>query len=156
MPALPWVLRAANLEGLRDRSLSHFAALGIPVKPEAFDALLERTEKEGFSPLELLDLALGEQAAVRRRRSFERRIREARFAETKTLEGFDWEFNWKTISRAQVEELATGDFPRRHANLILVGPPESGRVTSSRRSGYGPARSATACHTEPPPNRSAI
>jgi len=108
-------------EGLRDRSLSHFAALGIPVKPEAFDALLERTEKEGLSPLEFLDLALGEQAAERRRRSFERRIREARFAETKTLEGFDWEFNKKAIHRAQIEELATGDFIRRRANLILVG-----------------------------------
>lgn len=113
--------KATSPEGLRDRTLGHFAALGIPVKTEAFDALLERTEKEGLSPLEFLDLALGEQAAERRRRSFERRIREARFAETKTLEGFDWEFNKKTILRAQIEELATGDFIRRRANLILVG-----------------------------------
>ena len=113
--------KTTNPEGLRDRTLSHFAALGIPVNAEAFDALLERTEKEGLSPLEFLDLALGEQAAERRRRSFERRIREARFAETKTLEGFDWEFNKKAIHRAQIEELATGDFIRRRANLILVG-----------------------------------
>jgi len=50
-----------------------------------------------------------------------RRIREARFKEQKTLEGFDWQFNPKTFDRVPIEELATGDFIRRRANLVLVG-----------------------------------
>ena len=50
-----------------------------------------------------------------------RRIREARFAENKTMEGFDWNFNPKTFDRVQLEELATGDFIRRKANLVMVG-----------------------------------
>ena len=50
-----------------------------------------------------------------------RRIREASFAENKTLEGFDWNFNLKTFNRLQMEELATGDFIRRRTNLVMVG-----------------------------------
>jgi hypothetical protein len=32
---------------------------------------------------------------------------------------FDWNFN-KTITRSQYEQLATGDFIRRHVNVVLV------------------------------------
>ena len=106
---------------LREACLSHFAALNIPIRPDVLDAALERAEKEALSALEVLDLVLGQQAAERRERSTERRIREAHFAERKTLETFDWKFNQKTINRAQIEELATGDFIRRHSNLLLVG-----------------------------------
>lgn len=64
---------------------------------------------------------MGKQAAARRERGVARRIREAHFAEQKTLEGFAWQFNPKTFDRVQIEELATGDFMRRRANLVLVG-----------------------------------
>ena len=50
-----------------------------------------------------------------------RRIREAHFAEEKTLEGFDWQFNPEAFDRVRIVELATGDFIRRRSNLILVG-----------------------------------
>ncbi len=113
--------KRTNPTNLRERCLSHFAALNIPVRPDVFDAALERAEKEALSALEVLDLVLGQQAAERRERSTERRIREAHFAERKTLEAFDWKFNQKAINRIQIEELATGDFIRRHSNLLLVG-----------------------------------
>src|SRR2546429_4993440 len=57
----------------------------------------------------------------RSERSVHRRIREADFAEDKSLEGFNWKFNPKAFDRQQIEELATGDFIRRRANLIMVG-----------------------------------
>ena len=105
----------------RDRCLSHCTALGIPLRPESLDALLAKAEKEKLSPLYVLEHFLGEQAAARRERGVERRIREARFAESKSLEGFDWNFNPKAFDRTQIEALASGDFIRRHSNLILVG-----------------------------------
>jgi hypothetical protein len=37
------------------------------------------------------------------------------------MEAFDWTFNPKTFDRVQLEELATGDFIRRKANLMMVG-----------------------------------
>src|SRR4029077_811086 len=51
----------------------------------------------------------------------ERRIRDAKFRELTTLEGFDWEFNAQGLDRRSVEQLATCDFVRRHENVILVG-----------------------------------
>jgi DNA replication protein DnaC len=106
---------------LRDRCLSHFATLRIPVEATAFDELLTRAEKEVFSHLSFLDRLLGTEADARRERAVARRIREARFAEDKTLETFDWNFNPKAFDRVQLEELATCDFIRRRTNLVLVG-----------------------------------
>jgi DNA replication protein DnaC len=106
---------------LRDRCLSHCATLGIPLEPAALDELLSRAEKEGLPHLQFLNLLLGAQANARRERGVARRIREAHFAEEKTLEGFNWRFNPNAFDRVQIEELATGDFIRRRANLILVG-----------------------------------
>src|SRR5664279_5307677 len=74
---------------LRDRCLSHCATLGVPLEGASLDELLSRAEKENLSHLHFLDLLLGTQADARRERAVARRIREARFADTKTLEGFE-------------------------------------------------------------------
>jgi len=105
---------------LRERALEHFAVLRIPITGEELDQVIGATEREGLSFLEAIDRLLGEQAARRRDRGIKRRITAAHFAEHKTLETFDWNFN-KTINRAQYEQLATGDFIRRRANVVLVG-----------------------------------
>src|SRR5438445_6017000 len=112
--------KSATPASLRDLCLSHFKILGIPIAPNDLDAVLERADKQTLSHLHFLDLLLGQQAAARRDRSVERRIREARFAERQALETFDWKFN-PQIDRLQIEELATGDFIRRQSNLIVVG-----------------------------------
>jgi DNA replication protein DnaC len=106
---------------LRDRCLSHCATLRIPLEGVSLDELLSRAEKENLSHLHFLDLLLGTQADARRERAVARRIREAHFADSKTLEGFDWQFNPKAFDRVQIEELATGDFIRRCNNPIMVG-----------------------------------
>jgi len=105
----------------RDQLLADFETLRIPVSPEQLDHTLHRAEHEALSHLEFLSLLIGEQAGGRRERSIERRIRDARFQETKTLEDFDWKFNAKAIDRVQIEELASGEFVRRHENLVMVG-----------------------------------
>lgn len=74
---------------LRERCQSHFLALRIPVEPAGLDELLARAEKESFSHLSFLDRLLGAEAGARRERAVALRIRQARFAEHKTLEGFD-------------------------------------------------------------------
>ncbi len=112
--------KSATPASLRDLCLSHFKILGIPIAPNDLDTMLERADKETLSHLMFLDLLLGQQAAARRERSVEYRIREARFEERKTLETFDWKFN-PQIDRLQMEELASGDFIRRQSNLIVVG-----------------------------------
>ena len=67
--------------------------LGVAVTPEALDAALSAAEKESLSHLEFLHRLLAGPAEARLQRALERRIREAKFRELTTLEGFDWEFN---------------------------------------------------------------
>ena len=130
---------------LRDRCLSHFAALRIPVEATALDELLTRAEKEGYSHLSFLDRLLGAEAGARRERAVARRIREPSFAESKTLEGFDWSYNPRTFDRVQMEELATGDFIRRRTNLLMVGWSGIGKSHIMQALGQNGLRARVSC-----------
>src|SRR5215467_15403544 len=98
-------MKNGNATSLRDRCLSHFQILRIPITPNDLDAILERADQQSLSHLKFLDLLLGQQAAARRDRSIERRVREAQFEQRKLLETFEWKFN-PQIDRLQIEELA--------------------------------------------------
>ncbi len=93
----------------------------MPLRAEQLDAALSRADHDGLSHLQFAQLLIDEQANQRRERSIDLRIRDARFRDPYTLEGFDWQFNAATINRAQIEELATGAFIRRKDNLVFVG-----------------------------------
>jgi len=106
---------------LRQHILEYFQTLRIPMSADELDAALAQAEKQRWGPLELLSHLLGPQADLRRQRAIDRRIREARFREPTTLEGFDWAFNAQAIDRMQIETLATGEFIRRGDNLVIAG-----------------------------------
>ena len=99
------------------------------------DEALARAEREGLSHLQFVHDLLADQAAGRRQRSIERRIQQAEFRDSGTLENFDWKFNEQTIDRARFEELATGEFVRRGENLVQVG--QSGLGKSHLIQGVG-------------------
>lgn len=106
---------------LRKTLLEHLQTLKVPLTDQQLDAALARAEQEGLSHLQFVHCLIADQAAARRQRSIERRIRDARFRDNGTLESFDWKFNEKTIDRGRMEELASGEFVRRGENLVLVG-----------------------------------
>jgi DNA replication protein DnaC len=108
-------------DDLRGRILEYLQTLRIPLSPDDLDAALAQAEKARSSALEILAHLLGPQAELRRQRAIERRIREARFREAVSLEGFDWAFNAQAIDRLQIEALATGEFIRRGDNLVIAG-----------------------------------
>jgi len=106
---------------LQERVLDYFETLRVSLSAADLDAALAQAEKQQQSPLEFLSLLLSPQADLRRQRAIERRIREARFRESVSLEGFDWDFNAQAIDRRQIEALATGEFIRRGDNLVIAG-----------------------------------
>jgi len=106
---------------LRQKIVDDFQALRIPLRPDQLDSVLARAETEGMSHLEFLRALLSEQADQRRERSIAYRLRNACFAETKTLAEFDWLFNAGAIDRLQIEALARADFIGRKQNLVIVG-----------------------------------
>ncbi len=101
--------------------MAALCTLGVAIPREVLDAALAAAEKESLGHLEFLHRLLADPAEARRQRAIERRIRQARFREITTLDGFDWEFNAKGVDRVRVEQLATCDFVRRRENVILVG-----------------------------------
>jgi DNA replication protein DnaC len=121
LPETSLPTKSARSEDLRERILADFATLKVPLRAEAFDAILAEVEREGVSHLSFLHRLIAEQASQRRERSVAYRVKEARFKEPKTLATFDWLFNAKTIDRSRIEELATGEFIRRRENLVFLG-----------------------------------
>ncbi|HIQ21564.1 MAG TPA: hypothetical protein EYH34_10080 [Planctomycetes bacterium] len=113
--------KTALSANLRERIMDDAKTLRLPLSAEMLDAALARAEQEGLSHLNFLQLILGEPAVRSHQRAVERRIREARFREEKTLAQFDWKFNAQAIDRAQIEQLATGEFVRRGENLVMMG-----------------------------------
>jgi DNA replication protein DnaC len=119
----------------RERILEHLQTLGVLIPEDQFDEVLRQAEQGGWSHLQLLDRLFARQAMQKRERIIQRRIRDAHFAENKTLEGFDWKFNAQVIDRGEMEELATGDFIRRGDKLLMVG--QSGIGKSHLLEGIG-------------------
>jgi len=87
-------------------------------------------DKEAWIP-KLLDLEEEE----RRRRSLERRIRNARLGRFKPIADFDW--TWpKDLDRELVDELFHLSFLDEAANVVLVGPNGTGKTTIAQNLAY--------------------
>jgi DNA replication protein DnaC len=84
---------------------------------------------------EFLEILLQDELNVRQVRSLSRRTKAADFHRLKTLEDFDWRFN-PNIPRKQIYDLATGQFIRQSADLLLIGPPGVGKTHLAQALGY--------------------
>lgn len=90
------------------------------------DAELERAEREGVPPTELLRRLLSEEAACRRERSLAYRLDQAQLPWRWTLDSFPFA-RQPGINRAQIQTLAGLEFLRRNENLLLIGPTGVGK-----------------------------
>lgn len=102
---------------------------------QSLDVRLQEAAGNGLNHAEFLELILQDELAVRADRLLARRVRAADFREPKTLEDFDWQFN-ATIKRKQVFELATCKFVRERRDLLLLGPPGTGKSHLVQAIGY--------------------
>jgi DNA replication protein DnaC len=102
---------------------------------QSLDVRLQEAAGNGLTHGEFLELILQDELAVRADRLLARRVRAADFREPKTLEDFDWQFN-TSIKRRQVYELATCKFIRERRDLLLLGPPGTGKSHLVQAIGY--------------------
>lgn len=75
---------------------------------------------------EFLEMILQDELLVRNERLVARRTKAAGFRELRTLDDFDFAFN-TSIKRKQIFELATGRFIREARDVLLIGPPGTGK-----------------------------
>lgn len=75
---------------------------------------------------EFLELVLQDELLVRGDRQIARRVTQANFRETRRLEDFDFSFN-PSIKKSKIFELASCRFVHEHRDLLMIGPPGTGK-----------------------------
>jgi DNA replication protein DnaC len=103
------------------------AELRLPAVKLVWADLAAQADKEGWPAARFLAVLAEHEMAERSRRRIERHLAEAKLPPGKTIHTFDFEAV-PVVSKAQVMALAAGDaWVDRGANLILFGPPGTGK-----------------------------
>jgi DNA replication protein DnaC len=114
---------------------AHLKSLSLSFMLGNFEPLADQAAKIGWSHVDYLPVLAQGEAALRRDRSIERKIRLARFPVLKTLEQFQW--NWPTlINRAAVQNLFRLKFIDDKSNVIFLGGVGLGKTHLATALGY--------------------
>ncbi len=103
------------------------AKLGLPHLAEALNQYIQRADEAKMGYLDLLDLVLSEELAIRDDRRFRNGLRLSKLPHHKTLEDYDFSFQPELDPR-KVKDLATLSFVEEKANVALLGPPGVGKT----------------------------
>ncbi len=93
---------------------------------QSLEIRLQEAAGHQLSHAEFLELILHDELAVRQDRLVERRTKAANFRDQRRLDEFDFGFN-PSIRRGQIYDLATGRFVRQGRDVLLLGPPGTGK-----------------------------
>jgi DNA replication protein DnaC len=104
----------------------HLQNLHLSGLLSSLELRLQEAEANRLPHAQFLELLLQDEINVRHQRMLARRHKLADFRESRSLENFDFSFN-PSIKRAQIYELAAGQFVRQHRDVLLVGPPGVGK-----------------------------
>lgn len=101
--------------------------LKTPVIAQTFQTLGDQAREQGWSHEEYLAAVLGRQVASRAANGTRMRIAGAHFPQIKTLQDFTFE-HLPTAPRDVIAHLATTTFVGRRENVVLLGPPGTGKT----------------------------
>ncbi|MEO8225402.1 MAG: IS21-like element helper ATPase IstB [Gammaproteobacteria bacterium] len=111
-------MRPSLLQTLKQLRLSGLAS--------SLEVRLSEASGNRLDHAEFLELILQDELNVRGSRLVSRRVKAALFQEVKNLDEFDFSFN-PSIKRKQIHDLASCQFVREKADVLLLGPPGVGK-----------------------------
>src|SRR3954451_14724850 len=128
------------------------SALKAPRITEAAGRLADHARDAGWTHEEYLAAVLDREVAARNASGARLRIRAAGLPARKTLEEFDWDA--QPAVRQQIAALASGGFLTEARNVVLLGPPGTGKTHLAPAWASPPPSTATGSCSRPRPNGS--
>ncbi len=113
----------------------HLKALKLPTVLRDYLSVAASCSLERDSYSQYLLRLTERELLDRERRSMERRLKEAQFPTTKTIESFDFAAQ-PSLNEALVRELLRGDYVGKKENVLLVGNPGTGKTHVASALGY--------------------
>jgi DNA replication protein DnaC len=112
----------------KQAELAHlFRSLKAPAAAHALPVLAERAREEAWSYERFAEALLSTEVSARDSHGGEGRIKTARFPSRKTLEEFDFTFQ-RSVKKTVIEHLGQLDFLHARENIVLLGPPGTGKT----------------------------
>jgi hypothetical protein len=134
--------------------LAHlFRQLKAPAAARALPKLADRARAEEWTYEQFAAALLKTETDSRDSHGGHGRIKAARFPARKTLEEFDFAFQ-TSLRRDTVLHLGQLDFLAGRENVVLLGPPGTGKTHLSIALGIRACLAATVSPSAPPPNGS--
>ena len=120
-------------ENLLELATEKLRWLRLPGMARALTDLVDAARRENLSALEIVDRLADEEKASRMRSAVQRRIRDARFPEVNTVDGFDFDFD-PDRKKIRATYLALHDltFLESGINPLFIGIPGSGKTFLAR------------------------
>jgi DNA replication protein DnaC len=104
----------------------HLEKLRLPTMRRDWERLAASCAKEGRDHAEYLWQLCERELIEREQRAAARRVKNAKFPVTKTLDGFDFKAQ-PTINETLVRQLSTCDYLKEHDNVLLLGNSGTGK-----------------------------
>lgn len=94
---------------------------------DVLETRLRQAQTDKLAPIDLVSTLVSDELVRRQDRLFARRIKQAHFRDPeRSLDSFDFDFN-KKMNRALLYELATARFVGQREDVLLLGPPGTGK-----------------------------
>ncbi len=121
------------------KTITHLAAaLKAPRITESAARLAGHARDAGWTHEDYLAAVLEREVAARNASGAQLRIRAAGMPAIKTLEDFDFEH--QPAARSPIHALASGAYLVEHRNVVLLGPPGTGKTHVATALGVAAAR----------------
>lgn len=112
---------------LNNPTLDKLIALRLHGMAEAYQEQINQNDIDRFSFDERLAFLVDRQALYLENRRLKSRLRKAKFKQSATMEDIDYRHP-RGLNKSLLMELASGQWIKRHQNVLIVGPTGTGKT----------------------------